>query len=546
MTCALKNFHTAAWGLPIVALLGLAIAMGVAWADPAEEAPEPRFPIRAVTLEGASLIPQADIDAAVAPLLGAQRSFADLQGVVSAIEGLYARRGYRVIRVVLPEQDSSDGVFHVRVTEAKLGRVSVEGNRYHDEANLRASVPALIEGTVPNMARVDRALALANENGSKQTGVTLRSVGARDEVEALIKVHDESPLRGAVSLDNTGTSQTGRYRTGLALQHANLFDRDQALSAQFVTAPERPGDVQILGLSYRIPLYALGDALEFGYSYSSVNSGLVNSQAGNYAVSGSGTNWLISYVHKLASLEDWHQQLALSLEQHNFRSQVLFGGTGPSLVPDLSSRPVSLTYSGQISRGATQAQGSLGLERNLPGNPRNTDGQYALARQDPSGVGASSAFTILRWGVEVTRALPGDWAAHLASSGSYTRDQLISGEQFGLGGVASVRGFDERALADDYGLRNSLELRGPDVGTRFGMDRLSLRPHLFWDSGHLWRNGTRPGEQGSLSIGSIGLGFRGNYSRSLSLALDVGWAIDPGGTQQRGDARGHFSLSWQF
>ena len=41
---------------------------------------------------------------------------------------------------------------------------------------------------------------------------------------------------------------------------------------------------------------------------------------------------------------------------------------------------------------------------------------------------------------------------------AYSPDLLISGEQFGLGGAHSIRGFEERELSADKGIQASLEI----------------------------------------------------------------------------------------
>lgn len=81
--------------------------------------------------------------------------------------------------------------------------------------------------------------------------------------------------------------------------------------------------------------------------------------------------------------------------------------------------------------------------------------------------------------------------------GQVAGEALIPGEQFGLGGVHSVRGFAERELSGDDGFRASVELWPPAVpGT-------SLRFLLFADAGRVILE-----EQSSDAIASIGAGMR--------------------------------------
>lgn len=93
-------------------------------------------------IEGATLLAPERIDAALAPSMGADRTIDDLQRARAALESMYARRGYGATQVLLPEQGINDGVVPLRVVEVKLGAIRSEGNRFFDDDDIRASLPA--------------------------------------------------------------------------------------------------------------------------------------------------------------------------------------------------------------------------------------------------------------------------------------------------------------------------------------------------------------------------------------------------------------------
>src|SRR5690606_29216538 len=141
-------------------------------------------------------------------------------------------------------------------------RILVEGNAHFDSDNVRRSVPSLVPGQTPNSLDIAASVRVANENPAKQSAVLLRSAEREGEVDAVIRVADVDPLRYSVSLDNTGNENTGRTRVGFAFQHANLFNRDHVLTAQYLTTPGNPDKVTVLGVGYRIPFYAFGDSVD--------------------------------------------------------------------------------------------------------------------------------------------------------------------------------------------------------------------------------------------------------------------------------------------
>jgi len=52
-----------------------------------------------------------------------------------------------------------------------------------------------------------------------------------------------------------------------------------------------------------------------------------------------------------------------------------------------------------------------------------------------------------------SHTLENEWLISGVIDGQYSDEPLIIGEQFGLGGVTSVRGFEERAVTGDRGFR---------------------------------------------------------------------------------------------
>ena len=234
---------------------------------------EPRFDIHRFVAEGATLLTSQEIEAAVGPYRGTAKGFADVQRALEAMERAYSARGYNAVQVTLPEQEMARGEVRFRVIEAKIGAMVIEGNSFFDEPNIRASLPALTPGTAPNIHRVAENLRLANENPAKRTSVLLRSGAAEGAVDALVRVSDERPLRYRMTLDNTGTPQTGLLRAGLGFQHANAWNLAHFISMQSVTAPYAAGhpsrlsvlpdrNVAIIGAAYRIPIYRWGDSID--------------------------------------------------------------------------------------------------------------------------------------------------------------------------------------------------------------------------------------------------------------------------------------------
>ena len=527
---------------------------------PAAPAADPRFQIDKFTVRGATLITSAEVQRILAPYIGKGKDFADVQKALEALEKAYTSKGYSAVQVILPEQQIDDGEVEFDVVEAKIGKVVVEGNKYFDEANIRASLPQVRPGQPPNIFQISDNLRVANENPGKQTTVLLRSGAEEGQVDAVVRVSDERPNKLSLTLDNTGTQQTGNFRVGVGYQNSNLWNRDHVLNAQYVTAPNdddrtnRLGlypskHVLIVGAQYRIPLYRQGDTLEFSAGYSNVNSGVV---ANLFNISGAGTILGARYNQNLEKVGDLEHKLSYGLDWRAYQSTVTqIGVAGAGLVPDVTVHPISLTYAGTYRKSESDSNFSLSAIQNLPGG---NDGGTGAFEGDPfvtparpaAREGANPRYFITRWGFNHNRALPRDWQFRFGMNGQLTRDTLISGEQFGIGGADSVRGFLEREIVNDNGYRGTTEFYTPELSKFVPISGVRMRALAFYDWGAVKRIRPTVLELHGQHVSSAGLGVRFSRGTNLTLRLDVATVTDSGGLQKIGDVRVHASFAYIF
>lgn len=140
------------------------------------------------------------------------------------------------------------------------------------------------------------------------------------------------------------------------------------------------------------------------------------------------------------------------------------------------------------------------------------------------------------------------WIWSLRSQYQYSPDVLISGEQFGLGGLGSVRGTRvDRPITADKGLSAMLEVGTPEL-------KPGLRLLGFVDAGWLANNSADgAGKPSRDRLASAGVGLRYGAG-SVAVSLDYGRLISgsrvsPGvnsAAPQKGDDRVYVNLSVRF
>jgi hemolysin activation/secretion protein len=494
----------------------LAAAVSAAWgADEPAAADAIKFEIARFEVVGNTLLAPGEVERTVAPFAGKGRDFGDVQRALEALEELYHQRGYNVVTVQLPEQELGAGVVRLNVVQARIGKVTVSGNKAFSEANIRASMPTLKPGETPNLNRVSANLRMANENPAKKLKLSLENGDIDDEINARLDVQDERAWKAMLNFDNTGTESTGKTHAGVVLQHANLWGRDHVGSLQYTTTAEHPDKVAVWGAGYHIPLYALGDSVDLFASYSNVDSGTVSAGLFDLAVSGKGAVYGARYNHPLARRGDYDSRLTSGIDYKSFRNSVMFAGA--DFGNDVTVRPLSIAYSGSLALQDSQADFALTFVENIAGGPRGRAADFERVRS-----GARADWKALRFSGAYTKALGGGWQARVLAGAQYTRDALVPGEQFGAGGGTSVRGFDERALSADKGALANLELYTPDL---CGGARLQCRLLAFADAATVARNHALPGELASTSIASAGLGLRVAAGSAASVQLDYGHVV---------------------
>jgi hemolysin activation/secretion protein len=552
-----------------LALAAFAVACLPAFAQsPAKPAvaEEPRFEIRRFIFDGATLVTRERLEADTRQFVGPRRAFADVQRALEVVERAYSEAGWSAVQVVLPEQELERGEIRFQVIEAKIGRVVVEGNKFFDDANIRASVPSLQPGKAPNINDIARNLRVANENPAKQSQALLRSGQEEATVDAVLRVVDEKPDKISFTLDNSGSPQTGRLRVGLGYQNANLGGRDDVLSAVYVTAPYadhvdesgRPDryslipsrKVQIYGLGYRVPIYEWGDSVDVLFGYSNVNSGTV---ANIFNITGSGTIAGARYTANLRKLGDYEHRLIFSLDWRSYDNKgVRIVGTTTQVVPDVTVHPVGFTYAGTYRQQEMETGFSLGFFKNIGGGNDGGSEEFCKTNLRQSGdYCASSRYEIWKWSFYVNQVLQGDFQARFAMNGQRTKDLLVPGEQFGIGGADSVRGFLEREVADDSGYRGTLELYSPDFGGKTWIEGARMRALTFLDWGQVVRNRPTPSETHSQSIASWGFGLRIAQGTNMAMRVDYAFVLDENFQQAinphtKNSQRVHFSFSYIF
>lgn len=496
----------------------------------------PVFVIKGFDVKGDNPLSTGDTTRVLAPFLRNDATLDTLQKAGAALETALREKGFALHRVSLPPQEVGQNVT-LNIVKFVIGKVTVEGNKEYSEANIRASVPELAEGTAPNFRTLAVQTAIANESQGKNVQVSLKEAEAADQIDAKVTVKETKPWNFSASLANTGSNSTGNDRFTLAGSHANVFGLDHSFTGAYTTSLERPADVKQIGLNYRIPLYKLGGVLGLSYTKSDV--------VGNFGVfssTGAGSTMGINYNHYLPPSGGYRGYFGVGLDDKVFNATLI---NGVAVQSGRRSRPISLTYNARVESDTAVWGYNADLAFNLADS--GSDNNFAAYVTEDARI-TTAAWKALRGGANYLTSFGGGWLWGIKGQFQYSPDALISGEQFGLGGAGSVRGTSERPIAGDSGLFASTE-----VSTKELMPGLRLVG--FIDAGMLANNNPngnpKPTNDG---IASTGLGLRFSSPAGFSFTAEYGRIVTGSklpfvpnsNIPQAGDEKLHVNFSARF
>ncbi|HIJ81640.1 MAG TPA: ShlB/FhaC/HecB family hemolysin secretion/activation protein [Desulfuromonadales bacterium] len=498
----------------------------------AEESSTPRFEIKRFLLEGNTLLSSDKVAALLAPGVGKERDFADVQQTIERLEQAYRSSGYTLTAVILPEQELSRGEVRLQVIEPRLKEIKIEGNQHFSNDNVLASLPTLKVGATPLVSAISENLRAANENPFRKLTLQFTALENPEELKAALQVKDQKPWRVALSGDNTGTSQSGYYRAGLSLQHGNLFGLDHIAILQYTTSPDHFDKVKTVSGSYRLPIYRLGDSLDLFGAYSDSDSTL-SQQGLDMKINGRGVIGGFRYNLNLPRSGGYEQKLVVGMDYRQYDNTLKDGET--DLLPDVVAHPFGLTYSGSWQGDALTFDIYGSVLHNEPWGGQGQRRDFALQPRSPK-----SNYWIFRYGFNKMLRLPLDFMIRVGGNGQYTPDKLIPGEMLGLGGATTVRGYEEREESWDAGFSGSVETYTPDFAALMGIPHTQFRLLAFFDGGVGYNLRPSGDDPTSNSLKSVGAGFRLGFGEYFSFTLDWGYALDPSLQTRRGGNAIHF------
>jgi hemolysin activation/secretion protein len=517
--------------------------------SPSAHAQDAQFDVFEFRVEGTTLLPAATVEKAVYGHLGEKKTIADVEQAREALEAAYHAAGYLTVLVSIPQQKVDAGVVRLQVTEAPVERLRVVESRYFSLGAIKAGVPELAEGHVPNFPQMQDELAALNRNGDRRISPVLRPGRVPGTVEVDLKVEDKLPLHGSVDLNNRYSPDTTPTRMNASLRWDNLWEMQHSLGLTLQTVPENPNENRVLSANYSIPLPS-GNYLAF-YG---VNSDSDVSPEGTLNVLGKGSILGARYILPLRGEADFFHTATLGVDYKDFRQSVNLVGSGGFNTP-ITYIPFTLGWDGnwlgtKTLWGKSAGNGERGSERNTKlGISANFDVRGLINNEqqfaDKRYKGRPGYFFLRGSASNSDKASGNGWDLGGRLNWQYAFEPLISNEQFTVGGVETVRGYLESAASGDSGIVGTVELSTPNFAPQLGASAGDARLVAFYDAASVSVLSPLTA-QDQFTLSGAGLGLRLKAPGGASAAMDWAVALEDLGKIKRGDSAFYFKLAYDW
>lgn len=510
--------------------------LGAGVAGPARAAASDKFPVLEFRVLHNSVLSTRQVESAVYPHLGPDRTLSDVQAARADLEKAYRTAGYSTVYVDVPEQSVEDGIVRLQVTEGRLERVHVTGTRYFINRRIVASLPSLQPGAVPHFPDLQEQLTELNRDSPDLHVVPVLKPGAAPgTVDVDLKVNDTLPLHGSVELNNRYTAGTAPDRVVVNLAYGNLFQRYQTLALQYQTAPQESKDARVLAATYTAPFAGGGSLSAFA-----VKTDSDVASVGTLAVIGKGEVYGTRFLVPLSLVPGgWAPSLTLGLDYKHFDENVLLASS-PALQTPITYLNWSAAFGALSSTPNHLTSVNLGLNfgiRGLVNDPAEFENKRFLARPN---------YAYLHLDATQEQSLPFGTRIALRLSGQAAAEPLVDNEQFAIGGVESVRGYLEAEALGDKGLSGSLELRTMQLAPLVGATARYAYAYLFYDDGLVRTLDPLPQQQGRTELRSYGAGLRLAGLYGLDGELDWARVRIAAANAPLGDSRFQFFVRYGF
>ena len=480
-----------------------------------EETPALEFQLQKINFDDSEILTAEELNNIAQDYLGKSVTLQNLYELVEKINALYQEKGFLTCRAFLPPQTIHAGEVQIRLVEGKTANVAISGNKHTRESFLRNTFK-LKSGEVTNTQKLNRKLQHFNGTSDAQARLLMKAGANFGETDYEIVLYEPNNQSLTFYADNAGYETSGKYREGIFYNYRSLTGRRDSLHANFLVS----NGTKAWDFGYSLPIGHHGMKFDVGYSANTTEQ--KKGELSSIGVEGKAHS--ISATLRFPFYVNQNARYETGLQFLRQESKTDLGTKTDEHVRWVDDKICRWTpYISMIHYGDSQ----LFYHRH----------SVNFSRRDDVGHVRNSA-TIYKFDSFYQKRFSNAQTFNFRFDGQLTTKSLLgSSDRYFIGGVDSVRGYEESFMGGEKGLSGSLEFQIPVTKDK----RLKVFP--FFDFGYV------SGESivDEKMICSTGLGVTANLKYiNATLTWGVPLVKHFEGQPHIKSSRLHFSVSGTF
>lgn len=471
---------------------------------------EVKFRINEIKVDKSEILQDNEIYSITQDYINKEIVLQDLYIVVNKINNLYKEKGYLTCRAFLPPQTIKNGIVHIQLIEGKSGNVYVDGNKSTNQSYITDRI-GVESGNYANINDLNKDLLFFNGTNDIQLHITMHAGKEPGTTDYVISVAEPQKSLVNVYVDNAGSESSGEWREGLFFTDRSLTGNRDSL----VVSGIRSDGTKSLSTSYTTPVGRSGTKLSLNYSMNSVE--ITDGELEDLDVEGDSTAYGVSLIQPLVVNEAMRTEVALEYSHQNSQTDFL-GIHWIDDTTDSYTASFSMTNYGNSSVIYQKYGYRVGSSENITGYTKDFS-KYTF-----------NGF----W----QKAYAGGQMLSARLDGQYSSDDYLpSAEQFYIGGMYSVRGYEESYLGGDSGFAASIEYSVPIDKSK------KTSVFTFFDYGSVFGDSAFDDH----TLAGTGIGVRSTIAQKIYASLTLGIPLISDPNEDKIDStRIHFMLNGQF
>ncbi|WP_204103074.1 MULTISPECIES: ShlB/FhaC/HecB family hemolysin secretion/activation protein [Spirulina sp. CCY15215] len=440
-------------------------------------------------------------------------TFAQLLQAKSCLTDLYVREGYITTGAFLPANLSlgqvEAAIVPIKIVEGRLSEIKIDIQGRLDPSYIRSRLQLATHPPL-HRDRLLEALKLLQLDPLIQSLSAELATGIDPGTNVLyISAVAANPWTIAIDSNNSRSPSIGSFRRGASIGNGNFIGIGDRLA---LTYSNTDGS-NSFDISYALPLSPHNTLLQFNFG--TATSTIIESPFDRLNIDASSQYYQLTLRHPLQQTPT--EELALSVVLSHTRGATTLQDIPFPLSPgadiDGKTNITALRFIQEWTKRDTQqvfalrSQFSLGIDAlgstiqrsNPDSNFFAWQGQGQWVRQ--LGTNTTAPTILLRGGVQLSDR------------------PLLSGEQFGLGGFGSVRGYRQDSLLTDNGIFASAEIRIPILKLTKAQTTVQIIP--FIEGGMGWNSGDSETPDPN-TLAAVGVGLQVLQGDRFNARLDWG------------------------